>query len=195
MKLHMLKGGLPVLLVLCGLSSHAYSAMISIDPITQTATDGSQVVVNVDITGVTDLYGFQFDLEFNPSVLAAVSSSEGTFLPSGGGTFFVPGTIDNVGGTVSATADTLLTAITGVSGSGALATFDFTAIGPGSSSLSIANVTLLDSNLNSIPNTAGGGSVTVTNPTPLPAAAWLLLSGLGGLAAMRRCRVWMSRTR
>jgi hypothetical protein len=31
-------------------------------------------------------------------------------------------------------------------------------------------------------------SITPANPVPLPAAAWLMLSGLGGLAAMTRRR-------
>jgi hypothetical protein len=49
-------------------------------------------MVDVNISGVTDLYDFQFDLSFNPAVIQATSVLEGKFLLSGGGTtFFLPG--------------------------------------------------------------------------------------------------------
>jgi hypothetical protein len=140
-------------------------AILSIDPTTQTTSTGTVVTVDVGIANVTNLYGYQFDLTFNPSVLQAVSSSEGSFLTSGGNTFFINGSNDNVGGTVSATADTLLSAINGVTGSGELAVFTFDAIGTGTSALTIQNETLLDSNLNVIADTTTGGAVTVSSGT------------------------------
>jgi general secretion pathway protein D len=166
-------------------------AVLSIDPATQTVSTGSTVTVDVDITNVTDLYAYQFDLTFNPNVLYAVSVSEGPFLATGGSTFFIPGTNDNVGGTVSATADTLLTAIHGVSGSGELAAFTFDAIGSGSSALNIQNETLLDSNINVISDTTSAGSVTVRSSTArapeIDAASTMsaLTLLLGGLLVLR----------
>jgi hypothetical protein len=165
-------------------------AVLSIDPTTQTTSSGSVITVDVDIANVTNLYGYQFDLTFNPTVLAAVSSSEGSFLAGGGSTYFIPGTNDNIGGNVFATADTLLTAINGVNGSGQLAIFTFDAIGRGTSSIGIQNETLLDSNLNVISDTTTGGSVMVTATTTVPeidpASAMSALSLLlGGLAVMR----------
>jgi hypothetical protein len=136
-------------------------AVLSIDPTVQTASTGSVVIVDVNIANVTNLYGYQFDLTFNPSVLQAVSSSEGPFLATGGSTFFINGSNDNVGGTVAATADTLLSAVNGVSGSGELAVFTFDAIGSGTSALTIQNETLLDSNFNILSDTTTTGSVTV----------------------------------
>jgi adhesin HecA-like repeat protein len=166
-------------------------AVLSIDPTTQTTSTGTVVTVDVDISNVTDLYGYQFDLTFNPSVLQAVSSSEGPFLASGGSTFFIPGTNDNVGGTVAATADTLLTAVGGVSGSGVLAVFTFDAIGNGTSTLGIQNELLLDSNINIISDTTKSGSVTATSgavaaPEIDPASTLSALTLLlGGVAVMR----------
>jgi hypothetical protein len=138
-------------------------AVISIDPTTQTTSTGSVVTVDVAISNVSDLYGYQFDLGFNPSVLQAVSASEGPFLAGGGSTFFIPGTNDNLGGSVFATADTLLTAINGVNGSGELAVFTFDAIDAGSSTFSIQNETLLNSGLNVISDLTKTGSVTVSH--------------------------------
>lgn len=180
-----------------GLSASAangQSATLSVDPTTQTTTSGSVVTVDVSISNVSDLYGYQFDLTFNPSVLRAVSSSEGSFLPSGGSTFFISGTNDNVGGTVSANADTLLTAINGVSGMGELAVFTFDAIGTGTSALGLRNETLLDSGLNVISDTITTGSVTVSSGTfaapeidpAIATSAFALL--LGVLAVLRASR-------
>ena len=67
----------------------------------------------VDIAGVSDLYAFQFDLAFDPTILQLLSVFEGGFLPSAGSTIFIPGAIDNIGGTATATADTLVGDIPG----------------------------------------------------------------------------------
>ena len=109
--------------------------ILSVQPSSLNVASGANFTVSVAVSGVTDLFAFQFDLGFNPSVLKADGVTEGPFLASGGSTSFVPGAIDNVGGDVSNNADTLLTAISGVSGSGTLASFEFTALGSGSSSL------------------------------------------------------------
>jgi adhesin HecA-like repeat protein len=53
-------------------------------------------------------------------VLSATGITEGSFLPSGGSTFLIPGMIDNNAGIIAFNADTLLSAISGVSGSGTL---------------------------------------------------------------------------
>ena len=174
-------------------------ADITIDPTMQTTATGTVVTVDVDIKNVTNLYGYQFDLTFNPSILEAVSSTEGTFLPSGGATLFIPGTNDNVGGTVSATADTLLTAVNGVNGGGELAVFTFDAIGTGTSTIGIQNETLLDANLNVIPDVTTGGTVTVTSGTVSvpeidPASALSALALLLGGAAVLRGRLAEART-
>ena len=107
-------------------------------------TSSSTFSLDIAVTGVSDLYAFQFDLGFDPTILAVTSETKGSFLPSGGATVFIPGTIDNVGGAVSNTADTLLTAIAGVSGSGTLAVIDFQVLGPGTSAINLFNAQLLE---------------------------------------------------
>jgi adhesin HecA-like repeat protein len=161
------------------------SPVLSITPVTQSVSVGSSLALDVNISGVADLYGFQFDLSFSPTVLAAVSTAEGSFLPSGGTTFFISGTIDNMGGTISGTADTLIGAISGVNGSGDLAVVTFTALTAGTSSIDLSNVTLLDSNFNPISPSLGGGTVVVTTNTavtPEPTSFVLMLSGISVLA-------------
>lgn len=149
-----------------------------------TVSQGSTFVVGVNITGVTDLFSFQFDLGFNPAVLQATSViTEGTFLPSGGSTFFVPGTVDNTLGNVANNADTLIGAGPGVNGTGTLVLFDFTALAQGTSALTISNVILLDSTLANLNFTTTGGSVAVV---PEPSSLMLLGAGLFGILGLTR---------
>src|SRR5579872_4655605 len=118
-----------VLVLLSTLLPSAFAdAILSIQPASTSTSPGSTFAVSVDISNVTDLYAFQFDIGFNPATLAGVSVTEGSFLPGGGSTFFIPGFIDNTGGTIAFSADTLIGPIPGVSGSGTLATIDFTAV-------------------------------------------------------------------
>ena len=158
-------------------------------------TIGSAFSIDVSVTGIADLYAFQFDLSFDPTLLSAVSVTEGDFLASGGTTVFIPGAIDNVGGTVNANADALIGAITGVTGGGILAEFDFTALAAGTSPLSFANVILLNSSLSDITaNTAfDNGSVTISAPvsSAVPEPSTLSLA----LCAMVACSLGMVATR
>jgi general secretion pathway protein D len=131
---------------------------------------GSAFAVDVNVTGAADLFAFQLDLAFDPSVLSASGITEGTFLNGGdpSTTFFIPGTIDNVAGTISLNADSLLSAVSGVNGDGTLLEFDFTALAPGSSALTIQNEILQDSSLAIVNDTVSNGSVTVTASGPVP---------------------------
>jgi adhesin HecA-like repeat protein len=166
---------------------------LGISPITETVTAGTQFTIDVNTSGISDLYAYQFDVSFNPTVLNAVSCTEGSFLSTGGATFFIPGTVDNSSGVVSATANTLLSAVPGVSGSGTLAQVVFQAISSGVSTISVAGVQLLDSAFNSIDSTATDGSITVssgggtfTAPEIDPGSAVSALTLLvGGLTVLR----------
>ncbi len=156
--------------------------LLSVEPATVNVTPGQSFSVDVHIANVTDLFAYQFDLGFNPALLSATGIAEGGFLPSGGATFFIPGTVDNVGGTISSTADTLLGAISGVDGSGTLATATFTASSPGMDSIGLSNITLLDSTLASITADTANAAVTIHQPVavvPEP-ATWMLVAS-GGL--------------
>lgn len=151
---------------------------------------GSSFSVDVNISGVSDLYAWQLDLTFDPTLLSATNVTEGTFLNGGNpsNTFFLPGTIDNVGGSVTLNADTLLSVVSGISGAGTLITFDFTALAQGTSPLAIANEILLDSTGAIITDTTSGSSVTVTGsgpvPTPEPNTVFLLASAIGLLGIL-----------
>src|ERR1035437_9944500 len=143
--------------------------ILSIQPSTNTVGIGDHLTAAVNIAGVVDLYAQQFDLSFDPSVLRALIVSPGAFLSGGVG--FIPGLIDNTAGTILFTADILSGAVPGISGDGILASIEFTALGAGTSSLTLSNVVLLDSNLADIPvGSVLGGAVSVAGTaTPEPA--------------------------
>ncbi len=170
-----------------GLALHASVAfavpILSIDPPTTIVGPGETFSLDVAIRDVTDLYAFQFDLGFDPAILAATSVNEGPFLPSGGLTSFIPGTINNTAGSITFTLDTLLGPVPGVTGSGILASATFDALSFGTSHLSLTNVLFFDSGFSVISFTTQDGLVSVV---PEPATLILLGSGLARAAVMRK---------
>jgi hypothetical protein len=172
-----------LLLVVLGLGApRAFAApVVSIGSFTGAAT-GDVFSVDVRISDVTDLFALQFDVGFDPAILSVLNVAEGGFLPGGGATFFLPGTVDNALGSVANIADSLLGALTGVSGSGTVATINFRALGPGDSPLVLSNLIVLDSTLLDITTGTSAGAVAV----PEPRAWLLLLIGCAGLLYARR---------
>ena len=159
------------------------------------ASAGNDLSVSVQATGVVDLYAFQFDLLFDPARLSAVSVAHGTLLGDTG--MFLPGIIDNTGGSITFIADTLSGPVAGLTGNGTLAQITFTALTAGTSSLSLANAIFIDSTLADA--TAGvalaDGSVAVSDASgvPEPGSLGLAAAGLAGLWwAWRRSRRWSS---
>ena len=178
----------PVLVIATCVLAHA--AMIDIDPVKVPTSPGTNFALDLVVANITDLYSVQFDVTFDPTVVSAVNIVEGSLLPSGGPTFFIPGTIDNGAGTITLTADTLIGTVAGVSGSGTLAEIVFTALNSGTSTIGLSNVVLLDSNSppDEIPAVATNGTILVTpNAVPEPTAMILIGSGLFVMAIRR---VW-----
>jgi general secretion pathway protein D len=165
--------------------------MLSVEPPSTSVSAGDTFSLDVFITDVTDLYAYQFDVSFDPGVLSAQDLTEGSFLATGGATFFIPGSIDNVAGLISFTATTLLGPDPGVSGNGTLAVVEFSAIGTGTSPIDLSNVLLLDSTIIDITADVVAGAVDVQDnggSIPEPATLWLLALGAGwlGLHRLRR---------
>lgn len=120
----------------------ARATIISVVPSGSTITQGESFSSDIRISGVSDLYSFEFDLGFNPSILSGNSITESDFLLLGGPTLWFPGIIDNFGGTIPYTADSLQSMVPGVSGDGILASVNFTALATGSSDINIFDVIL-----------------------------------------------------
>jgi hypothetical protein len=182
-----------LLVVLFGLLTAPATAapILSLQPSSASATVGDVVSFDIVISAVEDLYGFQFDLGFDPDIVEALSITEGSFLGTGGTTFFLPGGIDNLGGVLSFTASSLIGEIVGAAGGGTLATVTFSAVAAGTSLLNIFNGVLLDSSLSGLTFETQNGSVTIaegTGPNPVPEPASVILFATGALAALRSMR-------
>jgi hypothetical protein len=165
---------------------------VSIQPTSSTVSPTGTATLDVTITNVSDLFAFQFDVLFGATTVSFTSETEGGFLPTGGTTFFVPGTIDNVGGSVTDTADTLIGSLSGVNGSGTLAVLEFAGLTPGTTSIDLANVILLDPEFNSIDFTIQDGSLTVQSGVvtePEPSGLLLLAIGFIGLVGLASRKV------
>lgn len=168
----------------------AFAGTISLQPSATTITLGNPLTVAVNVSGISDLFAWQFDITFNPAVLSAGSVTEGALF-SGVGVFFSPGFIDNTAGAITFIGDSLSGPGPGISSDGTLATIQFDSIGAGSSSLDLANIILIDSNFADIVATPTGSSVTVTagtSATPEPATIVLIVPALAVISFRLRSR-------
>lgn len=149
---------------------------------------GSTFELSVGASDVADLYAYQFDLLFDPSVFRAVGVTGGGFLSTAGTTFFSGGDIDNAAGTISFVFESLVGPGPGANGSGELLRLSFEAIGAfgARGAFSFANVMALDSNLADLDIGVAGSDVRIPEPATL-AMAMLALGVLGaGLSGSRR---------
>ncbi len=161
----------------------AAATVISFEPAFATVTRGQTFSLDVRISGVSDLFAWQFDLGFNPGVLAANSVSEGSFLSGTGSTVFLPGSIDNAGGVIGFIGGSLLGS-SGASGAGTLTSVSFTAIGSGSSAVDFFNVIVLNSFGEGMAADTDGAAVTVpAGAVAEPGAGYLISAGLLSMIA------------
>ncbi len=138
--------------------------LVYIQPDEQTVGLGSPVQVDVSISDVQDLYGFQFDLTYDPGVLQFQSITEGPFLSSdGNSTFWWNDTGDDTTYSINNTACVRWGPVGGIDGDGVLATVTFTTAGTDTSPITLENVILTDPDGNPItPFNIDNGEVTVT---------------------------------
>ncbi len=94
------RGGLVLVILWAASVTALASPVFSVQPLSAPVLQGASFYLDVNVADVTDLYAFQFDLGFDPTILSAVAVAEGPFLSSGGSTFFLPGIIDNAAGTM-----------------------------------------------------------------------------------------------
>ena len=129
-------------------------------------------IVNVSICNVLDLYGYEFKLFYNSSILNGSQVIEGPFLSSTGKDpfFWVVAFNDHYNSTHGIVwVDSCLTGdVLGVNGNGTLVTIKFKSLAVGSSQLSLDDVKLADSRENPIPCQSIDGSVTIIPELTFP---------------------------
>ena len=134
---------------------------VAVSPATATVSNGDTVTLDIMVSDIEGLFGFQFDVTYNSEVLEFVEVKKGKFLSDEGKvqTYCVgsdtstPGLIHNLvctrlgGGTID--------------GTGVLETLTFTAIAPGESDIELIDVKLAQPDTNKIEHTIVNGKVVV----------------------------------
>jgi len=132
---------------------------VGVSPVTATAGVGDSISISVVASQTENLFGFQFNIEYNSSILSFVDISEGTFLNNNGAdnTFCVTpktetsGLIKNYACTRTQKGE--------VSGTGTLAIVTFDVLSAGTSTVTLSNVKFADSRAEQIDSTVSSGQV------------------------------------
>ena len=121
------------------------SAIIAIEPAeVLDVSAGETFKVNLTVTNVANLYGWQVNITFNPGILNVASTDEGPFLKQVNETVVMK-RVSNDGGFLLLSASfTVPFPTQGATGSGLLATVTFTVTGQGASSLDFVKGTKMN---------------------------------------------------
>lgn len=172
-----------------GMVAQSHATVLALTPSSPVASVGDTINYDLTISDVTDLYGYQFSLQFDPTLVNITGVTEGPALATAGTTFFVPGAFDNVNGLLGLTGDTLIGPISGFTGSGVLALLSFTAVGAGVGDITLNDVLMLDSTFAVIATTVNSASLEVkTSSVPEPSGLLLMLVGLPIMVLFRNRR-------
>jgi len=112
------------------------AAVMAIDPAeVLDVPSGETFKVNITVTNVSNLYGWQVNVTFNPSILNVASTEEGPFLKQVNNTVVMKRTNNDGGFLLLSSTFTPPYPTEGATGSGLLATVTFSVVGQGASSL------------------------------------------------------------
>jgi hypothetical protein len=136
---------------------------VSVSPLSTTVATNQTFEVNIEVSDVADLYGWEFKLGYNASLLELVNVIEGVFLNSNRDTYFVPKNMSTDGYLLAGC--TSLRNVTGVSGDGTLATVEFRAKTLGSCTLNLYDTKLVNSEKQLVGHDELDGTVTVVDIT------------------------------
>lgn len=172
-------------LCLPGTASAAETTMVSIFMPSQSVEPGQQFTVMIAVVPNTTVAGMQFDLIFDPSLLAVDGIEEGDFLGQGGAsTFFNSGRIDNQAGTVKGVFGAITSPGEAVSAPGTFARVTLTARTQCEGwPLSLTSVIVGDVDGNPVPVTLDNeGYLPDLRGTPM--FQWWVLGVMIGVASM-----------
>ena len=131
---------------------------IDITPLSQTVNVGEEVTITVNINDVVDLFSYEMTLNYDEDILDLVSIDQGTFL----GGQFIPGVSDP--GMIRQIAEFRPAGQPGVSGSGGLFSVTFIAEAPSTSTITLTDISLYNSDYELIDHVVEGATITVGEP-------------------------------
>jgi len=146
------------------LNTASGSTQISVQPNASTVWGTDETLtINITVSEVTNLYGWQFKLYYEPKILNGTSINEGSFLKSAGKTFWKKSFTDAYNETHGCAIAfcTLVGNMTGVTGSGVLAIVSFKTKTLGSSILDLSETVLGKADSTEIPHNVVDGAVQV----------------------------------
>jgi hypothetical protein len=159
-------------------------AKLSLQPV---ASDEGNLVLEVIAENVTDMYGAEVQLTYDPAILAVqdtnpdqdgVQIEPGTLLPADQG-FVVANQVNEAEGTITF-AMTLLNPAPAVNGAGPLVRVAFKALQNSPTTIDIAHAKLVSIDLQTIPNQTQSFSVSPETTTNDPTASTVANSAGGG---------------
>jgi len=160
--------------------------VLTVTPSANPAVVGTPLSIDVLIADVTDLYAYQFSLNFNPAVLQVTAATEGPFLTAGGATtYFNGGNFNNAAGSIDFTFDAIIGNDPGATGGGLLVSYSFNVLAAGTSLLGFSNAIFLNSALAEITVTALPTTLQAVAAIPEPQTLALFALGLAGLLLAR----------
>jgi flagellar basal body-associated protein FliL len=135
---------------------------VLVSPATQTVAVDEYVTVNVIIYNATDIYGFQFNLNYDSDVLEFNNATEGAFLNENGGadTLYLPPSNPSPG-LIKNVVCVRKGQIGGVDGDGTLVTITFTALSAGTSPITLSGVQLSNSQVQAVQFTTSDGEIVI----------------------------------
>jgi len=151
----------------------------------QPVDSGQQFTIEIEVVPGTPIAGVQFDLSFDPSLVAVESVQEGDLLGQGGASsFFNPGKIDNKAGTITGVFGAITTPGEAVSAEGTFATVTLTARAQRDNwPVGLSNVVAGDMGGNAVPITlASNGVLSPSVSADGAVFSWWVLSVIVGVA-------------
>lgn len=165
------------LLCLPGAVSAADTTSVAISSPADPLEPGRQFTIGIVVVPGTDIAGMQFDLHFDPSLVAVDDITEGDLLGhSGASTFFNQGHIDNQAGTITGAFGAITSPGETVSAPGTFATITLTARKQiESCPLNLSNVVVGDKDGNAVPVTLDN-QVSPNDTVQRPVYRWWILA-------------------
>ena len=130
------------------------NAIVSISPSpVASPAIGEQLTLNLNITDGENVAGYQVTVQFDPTALRYVDSSNGDYLPAGA--FFISPVVDTDNVKLAATALN-----SDNNGDGRIATVTFEVVAVKDSTVTLTNILLADSQSNTYLPQAEAGEIT-----------------------------------